>query len=71
MESAQTGLITVNDTGSVYQANSEALRIFALPQLTHIRQLESSAPEVARALAAIRPGRSSVFRVRPRRARWP
>ena len=56
MESAQTGLITVNDTGSVYQANSEALRIFALPQLTHIRQLESSAPEVARALAAIRPG---------------
>ena len=56
MESAQTGLITVNDTGSVYQANSEALRVFGLPQLTHIRQLEGSAPEVARALAAIRPG---------------
>lgn len=56
MESAQTGLITVNDTGSVYQANSEALRIFGLPQLSHIRQLEGSAPEVARALAAIRPG---------------
>lgn len=56
MESAQTGLITVNDTGSVYQANSEALRIFGLQQLGHIRQLEGSAPEVARALAAIRPG---------------
>ena len=56
MESAQTGLITVNDTGSVYQANSEALRIFGLPQLSHIRQLEGPAPEVARALAAIRPG---------------
>lgn len=56
MESAQTGLITVNDTGSVYQANSEALRVFGLQQLNHIRQLEGSAPEVARALAAIRPG---------------
>lgn len=56
MESAQTGLITVNDTGSVYQANSEALRIFGLQQLTHIRQLEGTVPEAARALAAIRPG---------------
>lgn len=56
MESAQTGLITVNDTGSVYQANGEALRIFGLQRLTHIRQLEQSAPEAARVLAAIRPG---------------
>lgn len=56
MESAQTGLITVNDTGSVYQTNGEALRIFGLQRLTHIRQLEQSAPEAARALAAIRPG---------------
>ncbi|OUQ51988.1 PAS domain S-box protein [Alistipes sp. An116] len=56
MESAQTGLITVNDTGSVYQANSEALRIFGLQLLTHIRQLEGTVPEAARALAAIRPG---------------
>ena len=56
MESAQTGLITVNDTGSVYQANGEALRIFGLQQLTHIRQLEGTVPEAARALAAIRPG---------------
>lgn len=56
MESAQTGLITVNDTGSVYQANSEALRIFGLQQLTHIRQLEGTVPEAARALAVIRPG---------------
>ncbi len=56
MESAQTGLLTVNDTGSVYQANSEALRIFGLLQLTHIRQLEGTVPEAARALAAICPG---------------
>lgn len=56
MESAQTGLITLNDTGSVYQANGEALRIFGLTRLTHIRQLEASAPEVSRALETIRPG---------------
>lgn len=31
MEYARTGLITINDAGSVYQANGEALRIFGLP----------------------------------------
>lgn len=56
MESAQTGLITLNDTGSVYQANGEALRIFGVLQLHHVRQLEHSLPEVSRALATIRPG---------------
>lgn len=56
MESAQTGLITVNDTGSVYQANGEALRIFGLQRMTHILQLKESAPEVFRALGSIRPG---------------
>ena len=56
MECAQTGLITINDTGSVYQANGEALRIFGMQRMTHIRQLETSAPEACRALAAIRPG---------------
>ena len=35
MEYARTGLITINDAGSVYQANGEALRIFGLPRLTH------------------------------------
>lgn len=56
MECAQTGLITINDTGSVYQANGEALRIFGLQRMTHILQLKESAPEVFRALGAIRPG---------------
>lgn len=56
MECAQTGLLTVNDAGSVYQANGEALRIFGLHRLTHIRQLENPAPEAFRALRAIRPG---------------
>lgn len=56
MECARTGLLTVNDAGSVYQANGEALRIFGLPRMTHIRQAEPAAPEAYRILATIRPG---------------
>lgn len=56
MECAGTGLLTVNDAGSVYQANGEALRIFGLTRMTHIRQTESAAPEACRILAQIRPG---------------
>lgn len=56
MECARTGLVTVNDAGSVYQANGEALRIFGLPRMTHIRQTETSMPEACRALQEIRPG---------------
>lgn len=56
MECARTGLVTINDAGSVYQANGEALRIFALPRITHIRQLSASVPNACRVLAAIRPG---------------
>ena len=56
MECARTGLVTVNDAGSVYQANGEALRIFGLPRMTHIRQTETSMPEVCRALQQIRTG---------------
>ena len=56
MEYARTGLITINDAGSVYQANGEALRIFGLPRMTHIRQTETSMPEACRALQEIRTG---------------
>lgn len=56
MECARTGLVTVNDAGSVYQANGEALRIFGLPRMTHIRQTETSMPEACRALQEIRTG---------------
>lgn len=56
MECARTGLITINDAGSVYQANGEALRIFGLPRMTHIQQLEPVAPEAYRVLTTIRPG---------------
>lgn len=56
MECARTGLVTINDAGSVYQANGEALRIFGLPRMTHICQLELLTPEACRVLAAIRRG---------------
>ena len=56
MECARTGLVTVNDAGSVYQTNGEALRIFGLPRMTHIRQTETSMPEACRALQEIRTG---------------
>ena len=38
MEYARTGLITINDAGSVYQANGEALRIFGLPRIRSDRE---------------------------------
>lgn len=56
MECARTGLLTIDDAGGVYQANGEALRIFGLPRMTHIRQTEVSMPEAYRVLAAIRSG---------------
>lgn len=62
MEYARTGLITINDAGSVYQANGEALRIFGLPRLTHIQQLELPAPEAYRVLTTIRPAKSTMCR---------
>ncbi len=55
MECARTGLVTINDAGSVYQANGEALRIFGLPRMTHIRQTEAAMPEAYRILKRIRP----------------
>lgn len=56
MECARTGMVTINDAGSVFQANNEVLRIFGLSRLTHIVQLEGIAPEAYRVLLGIRSG---------------
>lgn len=56
MDSVRTGILTVNDHGSVYQANAEALRIFRLPVLTHISQLAAVEPAIRDAIAGIGPG---------------
>ena len=71
MECAQTGLITINDTGSVYQANGEALRIFGLQRMTHILQLKESAPRSSAHSGRSAPAKNSASRASPRRARWP
>ena len=56
MECARTGLLTVDAAGSVYQVNGEALRIFGLQRMTHIRQVQRAYPEACSVLAAIQPG---------------
>lgn len=56
MESVRTGIVTINDVGNVHQVNSEALRIFGLPVLTHINQFKLIDPGITTAMFNIRPG---------------
>lgn len=56
MGSVKTGIITVNDSGSIYQVNGEARRIFGLPVLTHINQLKVIEPRITDTIASIRAG---------------
>lgn len=56
MEHAGTGLLTLDEGGNVYQANGEALRLFGLSRLTHVRQIRIPAAEAYEALRDIRPG---------------
>lgn len=53
MNSVNTGIITVNDHGNVYQVNSGALRVFKLPVLTHINQLNRVDPVIKDAVSDI------------------
>lgn len=39
LNTINTGIIVLNDNGSVYQSNNEAMRLLGLPVLTHIKQL--------------------------------
>lgn len=39
LDCVSTGLLVLNDSGSVYQKNNEALRLLGLDVFTHIRQL--------------------------------
>lgn len=56
MGSVRTGIVTINDVGSVHQVNGEALRIFGLPLLNHISQLKLIDPAITSAMFNIRPG---------------
>ena len=51
-----SGVLLVNDTGHVMQANQSALRLLCREVFTHIVQLEPSAPELYNVLCSIRNG---------------
>ncbi len=56
MEHTGIGVITLNDNGSVLNANTAALRTFGVRVLTHVQQLATSFPQVCSILLHIQPG---------------
>lgn len=54
MNSVKTGVIIVNDNGNVFQANSEAKRMFGLQVFTHINQLRSTDATLVEVLSAVK-----------------
>lgn len=40
MDSVNTGIVVVSESGNIYQTNREAIRLLGLPVFTHIRQLK-------------------------------
>lgn len=56
MEQAGVGLLVVNERGNVFRTNSETLRLFGLPRMTHIDQLRPAASAVADAIRLLRSG---------------
>lgn len=56
MGSVKTGVVTVNESGSVHQVNGEALRIFGLPVLTHVNQMKLIDPAIANTMQNMQAG---------------
>ena len=56
LDCISTGILVLNDTGSVYQKNNEALRLLGLEVFTHISQLARIDTPLMDALARCRPG---------------
>lgn len=52
LDCINTGLLVLNDNGSVYQKNSEALRLLGLEVFTHIRQLDRIDADLMKQLEA-------------------
>lgn len=63
IDGAQTGIVTLDEKGAVYNINREALRIFGLPRMTHLEQLRPVSGELAEQLRNIESGeqRSASF----------
>lgn len=56
LDCVNTGIIVLNDSGSVYQKNSEALRLLGLDVFTHVRQLNRVDMRLMDILTRCRPG---------------
>lgn len=60
MNCVQTGVITIDDKGNVYQVNNEAMRLFGLIVFTHLNQLRSIDSSLPKKLNDIRPQERSL-----------
>jgi len=56
LNSVNTGILVINENGSVYQTNDEAVRLFGLPVLTHLNQLASIDEAIPPMLKEMRAG---------------
>lgn len=56
LDCVNTGILVLNDTGAVYQKNSEALRLLGLDVFTHVRQLNRVDTRLMDALTTCLPG---------------
>ncbi|WP_280746989.1 ATP-binding protein [Parabacteroides sp. PF5-9] len=56
MNSVNTGIIVIDDKGTIYQTNNEALRLLGMTVFTHAKQLGRIDPELEQVISTIRPG---------------
>lgn len=56
MNSVNTGIIVLDDTGVIFQTNNEALRLLGLSVFTHIHQLGRIDEGLEQQISAIQPG---------------
>ena len=56
LDCVNTGILVLNDSGAVYQKNSEALRLLGLNVFTHVSQLDRVDTRLTAVLANCRPG---------------
>lgn len=56
MNSVNTGIIVLDDTGNIFQTNNEALRLLGLSVFTHVKQLARIDDKLQTTIANILPG---------------
>lgn len=56
MNSVNTGIIVLDDTGNIFQTNNEALRLLGLSVFTHVKQLARIDEKLQQIIGNIRPG---------------